>query len=97
MNSINDVSIIMTGASPETRHTAALLISHALQDHGFASIDVLDSQGREIELPDYIPTVLQMIRQRTPDLFHTKVVVQEVKTVGYPSEEPEKEDDTDDD
>lgn len=83
MLSVADFSVILTGASTDTRHTAALLIEKALRDKGFHGIDVVDDHGDQVKLPDYVPSLLETIRRNTPTFFEAHVTIQEVKVRTY--------------
>lgn len=83
MLSVADFSVILTGASTDTRHTAALLIDKALREKGFHGIDVLDDHGEQVKLPDYVPSLLETIRRTTPTFFDAYVTIQEVKVRTY--------------
>jgi hypothetical protein len=89
MNSIGDVSIVMRGASEGARRMAALLINNALTEQGFLHVDVLNNHGREMEIPEYVPSMLEMLRAGAPKLFNSLVTVQEIKVRQYYGEEVE--------
>lgn len=83
MMSINDFSVVLTGASSATRRTAALLINQALRERGFQHIDVLDNHGEPLELPECVPSVLDTIRKNAPRFLDSMVTIQEVKVRTY--------------
>jgi len=83
MLSIADFSVILTGASPETRQTAALLIDRALRDNGFSGVDVVDEKGVDVKLPECSLSLFETIVQGAPHFFDTHVVIQEVKVRTY--------------
>lgn len=75
----NDISILISGTQ-SGKALAAILINKALTDSGFSDVKMVSEQGKPIPPLNVVPSILDIVKQGAPDLFQTRVTIQEVKT-----------------
>lgn len=80
MSKHNDISILISGKQESGRALAAVLINKALTDSGFSDVRMVSDKGEPIPPINVVPSILDIMKQGAPDLFSTRVVIQEVKT-----------------
>ncbi len=80
MSKNNDISILISGKQEAGKALAAILINKALTDNGFSDVRMVSEKGEPIPPLNVVPSILDIMKQGAPDLFNTRVVIQEVKT-----------------
>lgn len=76
----NDISILISGSPHSGKALAAILINKALTDSGFCDVKMVSETGKPIPPLSVVPSILDIVKQGAPDLFKTRVTIQEVQT-----------------
>jgi hypothetical protein len=76
----DDINILITGGPDSGKAVAAVLINKALADNGFSDVIMLSDSGKAISPIEAVPSILDVIKNGTPRLFETPVIVQEIRT-----------------
>ena len=76
----NDISILISGNLQSGKALAAILINKALTDSGFSDVKMVSETGQQIPALSVVESILDVVAQGAPDLFKSRVIIQEVKT-----------------
>lgn len=79
MKEDNDISILISGSPHSGKSLAALVITKALSDSGFSDVKMVTETGKPIPPINVVPSILDIVKKGAPDLFQTRVTIQEVK------------------
>lgn len=77
----NAVNVTISGHDDDVVQATASVISESLRIHGFSNVNVqsLDDHTSQTELPEST-TILDLVRQTRPELFHTPINVSYLNT-----------------
>lgn len=75
-----DINILITGGPDSGKAVAAVLINKALADNGFSDVVMVADNGKTVNPIEAVPSILDVIKNGSPKLFDTPVLIQEIRT-----------------